>query len=269
MLYSSCILNWLGRLTNYDFFERWKRRRQAILDGYAEILQDRFPWYRVLTVYQQRLFVRRLYRFIRSKKFHFVGIKEQETIKVLVGAAAIQLTFGWDEYKLKYFRNIYVMKDAYTYGFSTIPWAGHVNRKGIYVSWHHVQKGYASDNDGYNVGLHEMAHALEYEFAEGIFSKDSDKRSQYNQVRNQIRESLLDQPSRPPLFTEQGLTNVHEAWAESIELFFENPTGLYAHFPGLYRCLTQLLKQYPLNTLTALIGTHEVIQDPGSKRLQN
>ena len=97
---------------------------------------------------------------------------EKEDVTVLVSAAAVQLSFGLPEYSFGFFDDIYIIKSAYTYGSSTTPWAGHVNERGIHVAWDHVLQGYASDSDGYNVGLHEMAHALEYEFAYGDFKYD-------------------------------------------------------------------------------------------------
>lgn len=229
-----------------------KRRRQQTLDGYKKILQNRFSYFRQLGSKDQQRFAERLYHFRHSKKFFFIGIEKDEEITVLVSAAAIQLTFGLVEYRLGFFRKIYIMKGAYTYGFNTTPWAGHVNRKGIHVSWDHVQRGYASDSDGYNVGLHEMAHALEYEFAYGAYAYEDYLKTKFNQIRQVINTSILNQPgTRLPLFSEQGLSNLHECWAESIEFFFENPHELQLHYPVLFDGITQLLSQHPLKRLQA------------------
>lgn len=230
------------------FYAR-KRKRRFLQETYRTILNNRFTYFEKLSTADQEKFLDRLYRFRKSKKFHYVGIKDKMEVSVLVCAAAIQLTFGLDDYTISYFRDIYIMKGAYTYGFSTIPWAGHVNRKGIHVSWDHVQRGYHSDNDGYNVGLHEMAHAMEYEFS-GDF--EAEIKLQFKAVKNLINGTVLQQKDQPrPLFTEQGLSNVHECWAESVELFFENPAGLQQHYPELYEGIRLLLQQDPLKKKVA------------------
>lgn len=231
-------------LLDYLFYAR-KRKRRFLLAAYRDILNNRFAYFSRLSTTDQERFLDRLYRFRRSKKFHYVGIDDKLEISVLVCAAAIQLTFGLEEYRIEYFRNIYIMKGAYTYGLSNIPWAGHVNRKGIHVSWDHVQRGYHSDNDGYNVGLHEMAHALEYEFSSVDYEEWKTK-LQFKAVRRIINETILQRKDQQRLlFSEQGLSNVHECWAESVELFFENPIGLQQYYPELYEGITLLLKQDP------------------------
>jgi Mlc titration factor MtfA (ptsG expression regulator) len=50
------------------------------------------------------------------------------------------------------------------------------------------------------------------------------------------------------LFTAEGLQNRHECWAESIELFFENPWELKQHYPDVYEGIMQLLNQNPLKS---------------------
>lgn len=220
-----------------------------MLEAYRNILNNRFAYFCRLSAADQEKFLDRLYHFRKSKKFHYIGIKEKLEVSVLVCAAAIQLTFGLEDYRIGYFRDIYIMKGAYTYGFSTIPWAGHVNRKGIHVSWDHVQRGYHSDNDGYNVGLHEMAHAMEYEFSSGF---ETEIMLQFKAVMHLIDRTVLQPKNQPrSLFTEQGLSNVHECWAESVELFFENPADLQQHYPELYRGIMVLLQQDPLKKKVA------------------
>jgi hypothetical protein len=40
---------------------------------------------------------------------------------VLISAVAIQLTMGLDKYMLNYFKDIYVLKDDYHYGYYSAP----------------------------------------------------------------------------------------------------------------------------------------------------
>jgi Mlc titration factor MtfA (ptsG expression regulator) len=58
-----------------------------------------------------------------------------------------------------------------------------------------------------------------------------------------------DQYTFENLFSEQGRQNYHEALAEGVELFFENPSELSQYYPNLYALIKQLLNQDPLNKI--------------------
>lgn len=224
-----------------------RRKRRFLFAFYTAILDKNFPYFHKLSASSKKEFVQRVHHFRKSKNFHFIEMPERDDVSVLVSAAAIQLSFGLPEYLFGFFEDIYIIRGAYTYGDNTTPWAGHVNGKGIHVAWDHVLKGYASDSDGYNVGLHEMAHALEYEFAYGDYRYDHERTIRFGVVRRLIAEYVLEQSYHPgAMFSEQGLTNYHECWAESVEFFFEKPATFHAHYPQVYEGISGLLKQNPL-----------------------
>ncbi len=198
-----------------------------------------------------------VFHFRKSKKFHFLELEKSEEIEVLVSAAAIQLTFGLKEYNYGFFEDIHVIRGAYTYGANTTPWAGHVNHQGIYVAWDHVLKGYVTENDGYNVGLHEMAHAFEYELAFGNYAHDHILKYDFGTVNSIMKQKVIEQPDHPAgLFSRQGITNIHECWAESMEFFFEQPGRFRQYYPELYEAISELLKQNPV--LCCCSGTRSV-----------
>jgi len=235
-------LEWLS-----DLIPPLRRKKKFLYAYYTAILSKSFPYFNKLPSGSKEEFVRRIHHFRRSKNFHFLEMPEKEDVTVLVSAAAVQLSFGLPEYSFGFFDDIYIIKSAYTYGSNTTPWAGHVNERGIHVAWDHVLQGYASDSDGYNVGLHEMAHALEYEFAYGDFKYDHLQTTRFGNIRRLIDEYVLQQSFHPAaLFSGHGLTNYHEAWAESVEFFFEKPAKLNAHYPQVYDGIRRLLKQDPL-----------------------
>jgi Mlc titration factor MtfA (ptsG expression regulator) len=226
-----------------------KNKKEETLRAYTSILKENFNYFNELSEEQKNRFVDRVYRYKRSKNFHLVEQEENPAIEVMISAAAVQLTFGMEDYKMNFFDDIYVTKDAYTYGLSNVPWAGHVNSRGIYISWNHFTQGYKYRNDRYNVGLHEMAHALEYEFQYGDSASDEVLRQKFESVMRQVEGVLFHEGWRPAnLFTAEGLQNRHECWAESIELFFENPWELKQHYPDVYEGIMQLLNQNPLKS---------------------
>lgn len=225
----------------------FRKKREMLFSSYAQTLDNHFPYYKRLQPEACREFVERVLHFRRSKTFHFLEMERSEDITVLVSAAAVQLTFGLPEYNYGFFEDIYIIRGAYTYGFNTTPWAGHVNHQGIHVAWDHVLKGYVSETDGYNVGLHEMAHAFEYELVFGDYAFDHILKSRFYAVSIAIRDEVTDQPYHPAeLYSPQGLSNNHECWAESVEFFFEKPAKLKEYYPGLYNAISMLLQQDPL-----------------------
>ncbi|MBC7829306.1 MAG: zinc-dependent peptidase [Chitinophagaceae bacterium] len=132
------------------------------LEWYSGLISQHFEYFNELSTPHKQRFLRRVHSFKRGKEFHYVELEISPQIPVLVSTAAVQITVGLRKYKMSFFNDIYIMADAYTYGFSQHPWIGHVNRKGIFISWKHFLQRYSDNTDMNNVGLHEMAHALVY-----------------------------------------------------------------------------------------------------------
>jgi Mlc titration factor MtfA (ptsG expression regulator) len=65
-------------------------------------------------------------------------------------------------------------------------------------------------------------------------------------VSGAIRQEVIEQPYHPgELYSAQGISNIHECWAESVELFFERPATLKEFYPEVYAAISQLLNQDP------------------------
>ncbi|WP_315824863.1 zinc-dependent peptidase [Paraflavitalea speifideaquila] len=120
------------------------------------------PYYRNLPPDQQQRFLRRTVVFMTTKQFEYVEIEPEERMPLLISATAVQLSFGLEHYLMDHFEKIFVMHHDYHYGFNSVPFQGHVTHDGIYLSWSNFLKGFDNYQDGDNVGLHEMAHALAY-----------------------------------------------------------------------------------------------------------
>jgi len=149
-----------------------EKELHAELMRYAEIISKEFEYFRDLTDLEKERFLQRVYHFRKSKRFIYTGLDPQDEIEILISACAVQITFGLRRYKMPFFKEIHVLADQYQLGINQQEWIGHVNRTGIYLSWKHFLLGYSSNNDHYNVGLHEMAHALEYVNFLGFFGSD-------------------------------------------------------------------------------------------------
>ncbi len=148
---------------------------------YDKWLQLYTPYYRSLAPTLQLRFRRRLLLFMAARRFHFVELNEEERIKVLVSAAAVQITFGLKNYLLAYFTDVYIIQRNYHYGLNTMRCVGHVSGNGIYLSWENFEQEFRDYSDGSNVGLHEMAHALASVNFSAEFGRDEAFRKRFRE----------------------------------------------------------------------------------------
>jgi Mlc titration factor MtfA (ptsG expression regulator) len=236
-----------------DGFVFSEKEIQSTLFRYEGIISKHFLYYAELTDLERERFLNRVYHFRKSKQFHYDGLLASDEIEILISASAVQITFGLRRYKMPVFKDIYVLADQYRMGLQQQEWVGHVNRSGIYLSWKHFLLGYSANNDRYNVGLHEMAHALEYVNFLGFFGVTTEFADDFMLYKRQAELTFPDdQYANMNLFSEQGKSNYHEAWAEGVEIFFENPAELNQYYPNLYRLIKKLLNQDPLNQIKIL-----------------
>lgn len=230
--------------------EKLQKVRLSKLEGqeiqFRHWLETYNPYYRKLSYELKAVFQQRVLRFLATKNFHFVEMQEEERAKVLISAAAVQLTFGLQTYELEFFTEIYVLKSDYRYGLYNVPFEGHVSSDGIYLSWSHFERAYADYSDGSNVGLHEMAHALAYvNFVEmqGVDEGFRKRFFTFSKTGRPVFNSLKENPS--PFLGDYAATNYNEFWAVCVEQFFERPETFRISHPGLFQALMDLLNQDP------------------------
>lgn len=214
---------------------------------YHSIISPHLRFYNRLSLEDQRRFLFRTYLFRKSKRFHYIEVTESAEMPILISAVAVQLTFGLDKFMLNYFKNIFVLKDDYHYGFYSRPFQGHVDHSGIYLSWDNFLKGIHGLTANCNVGLHEMGHALTY--VNFITQTEEDKHfkkefKNFSKVARPIFEDM--QRGGKNLLGDYAGTNYHEFWAVSVEVFFENPIRMRHELPALYHAMSRLLRQDPI-----------------------
>lgn len=213
---------------------------------YHQILVEKNPYYRKLPESLRKIFLFRLTRFMNGKKFSFVDMPPSEEAIILISAVAVQISFGIEEFEMHFFRDIFVMRTNYHFGLSSQPYEGHVNRRGIYLSWNNFEKSFTDYTDGNNLGLHEMAHALTYvNFTAGV-GIDNHFKKRFKHFSKVGKRIFFDmQNGSKNMLGDYAATNYHEFWAVSIENFFERPEMLKNELPDLYNELVLLLKQDP------------------------
>jgi MtfA peptidase len=258
----------LASLYNKLYINRQQRKFVESETFYHSVISKYIRYYNRLSLEDQRRFLFRAFLFRKARRFHYIEVKENAEMPILISAVAVQLTFGLDKYMLNYFNDIYVLKDDYHYGFYSRPFMGHVDQSGIYLSWDNFIKGITGQTPNCNVGLHEMGHALAY--VTFITESEEDKHfkkefKNFSKVARPIFASM--QEGRRNLLGEYAAVNYHEFWAVSVETFFENPVRMKHDLPELYQAMATLLKQDPLQMRNnSSIGKATFIKAPKKEK---
>jgi hypothetical protein len=138
---------------------------------------------------------------------------------------------------------------------------GETNTRGIIVlSWQDLKEGYSSPNDNFNLGLHEMAHALELQLLlnndyDIFFGNYYDK---WNLIARDEFENV--EGERASFFRKYAGTNKREFFAVCIEYFFESGEEFREKLPEIYYHLSVLLNQDPLQSDT-------IVKEPKRKSM--
>ncbi len=215
---------------------------------------NKHHYYTQLSDSNKKRFNYRLLTFMKSRNFIKKDARVSDDMKVLISAAAVQLTLGLDKYKLKSFRRIIIYEDSFD---SSTPDRKHIGevkkRRGeIALSWKHFLEGYAIVDDGKNVGLHELAHALEHQtFIDGMDEVFHDYYPDWKKLA--YHKMLLIRRRRNKFLRNYGGTNLNEMFAVCIESFFERPHDFAESLPLLYEVLTCMIKQDPRNPQDPII----------------
>lgn len=234
----------------------WERKRKEkaaltnidqngmIYDGW---LKQYNPYYKSLSGADKEKFLIRTIAFRESKEFCFHGMAAEDYIPVLISGAAVQLTFGLRNYLMDYFDVIHVMRKEYVLNIDKETYDGHVSPNGIHISWNRFLEGYSDYTDSVNVGLHEMAHALQFDAYLGL--------EDHHDIRFKERLNEFSAEGRPVframrtgmshLLDDYAMVNFDEFWAVSVETFFENPQQFKERLPRLYVEMCELLNQDP------------------------
>jgi Mlc titration factor MtfA (ptsG expression regulator) len=220
----------------------------TVFTNYSFVIGSLFTYFNELPAEPKRKFVKRVFQFRANKKFHFIGLERNEDIEILVSASAIQVTFGLNNYMMSFFKDIYILADAYQTGPEEEFYIGHVAPDGIYLSFKHFLYGYLHNgSDNTNVAVHEMAHALVHNNVFAQYGADKHFRLNYEKFSSTTGPILADViTNRRSYLRSYAFSNIHEFWAVSVEAFFVNPAGLKKNMPELYDVLCRVLNQDPL-----------------------
>ena len=211
-------------------------------------LEKHFVFYQKLPPTSKEIFSKRVATFMSTKKF--IPRKMSHVtweMKVLISAAAIQLTFGFPKVNLSFFRYILVFPASFYSKATGKLHKGEVNPrvKTIALSWHDFVEGYLQ-SDGRNLGLHEMAHALRLEnriMNEEYDFLNAETLEEWERIAKQTMLEIKNGSEQ--FFRAYGAVDNEEFFAVAVENYFERPVQFRKEHPLTYQTLCKLLRQDP------------------------
>ncbi len=213
------------------------------------LLKQKNTYFKNLSPDAQEVFVDRLFKFMEDKKFiGREGLVITDEIKVLISAAAIQLTFGLKDYMISHLYAINVFPRIFFSKYLNTNLKGLNTQSGVLsLSWNDFKEGYAVDDDKVNLGLHELAHALYIDLdEEGNYDEHfSAYLEKWEDVA--MKDYLELKEKKVTFLREYGGTNMHEFFAVCVEHFFEAPKEFKKKLPHLYNYIVLMLNQDPDN----------------------
>jgi len=229
--------------------QRYRRRRALLTQPMAvqwrDVLQRSVPFYRGLDEGGRQRFDDDVRIFIAEQTISGLeGAAVSDDVKVLIAASAAMLTHGLPDFEWPRVRDIVVYPRAFDADYNPhgeqARIAGMVHLRGpVLFSKRDLEHGFNNARDGYNVGLHELAHVIDMAdgVADGIpgdlpwmatapwISVMADRLRKLR--RRKYRHVLRDYAA----------TNEAELFAVAVEAFFERPKKLRARDPELYDML--------------------------------
>ena len=213
------------------------------------VLMKRISFYKKLSDNGKAKFVHRLCKLLLIKEFEPKNeLVLTEEIKITVCASIVQLTFGLFSYELDNIKGFKLYPSVFYSSFLKAKLRGSTPPEGlISLSWRHLEHGFLIDNDKYNLGLHEVAHALklslkyayDYDAKYASYVKEWEK---FGHV-----EFLKMKRGKESFLRKYGGVNEHEFFAVCVEHFFEVPEQFQERLPKIYYHLCILLNLNPLN----------------------
>lgn len=243
----------VGLLVGVVYFmlstRRYRRRRRLVAASFPQawraILEAKVAFYRRLDGEGRRRFEDDVRIFLGE--YRITGLRGgsvSDDIRVLIGASAAMLTFGLPNWEWPRMRDIVVYPRAFDEDYvahhGTI--AGMVHAQGpILLSEEDLRLGFARPSDGHNVGLHELAHVMDFVdgTADGVPSAHEwvSTAPWVELVADRVRR-VRSGRGREVLRSYAG-TNEAELFAVAVEVFFEQPEKLRARDPELYTMLEE------------------------------
>lgn len=234
-----------------EFFFRFffKKTPLTIDQDYHRILSAHSTYYNRLNPQNRLKFRHRLFLLLNTMGFSSAYIKNiTREMRVVIGCAIIEITFGLDKFLPVRFTKVIVMPRRYMYPGYGQPFLGHIDytKDTVYFSWQDVKHGYLVPDDAVNVALHEMAHVLEVENSFAPLFRTFFQQVKWDKWAKPAFEKMhVIRKKQNEFLKSYGGINMTEMFAVCVETFFEQPEDFKSKLPELYGTMVELLRQDP------------------------
>lgn len=208
----------------------------------------RLNYFKNLSGAGKEKFIKRVKQVVHRLEFSAEGnIEADDEKRVLIAAAAVQITFGLNEYDIDSIERIKIFADDIYNPRSKVRYKGLTFLDGkMFISWKHYLEGIKVQNDGIDLALHETAHGLYILLKQfrGYESLDETLNEWYQYAYPQIDHN---NDGKEEFFRKYANANIQEFFAICIENFFERPAEFQQKLPLIYGRLCTFLNQDPRN----------------------
>lgn len=234
------------------YLQRRRRAREPFPEAWREKLSQCVAFYGKLDEAGRERFETDVRIFMTEQRIYGVaGADAPEDVKLLVAASAAMLGFGMPDWEWPVMRDVVIYptpfnEDYEADGAEEI--AGMVHQQGpILLSGPDMRHSFRTSTDGYNLGLHELAHVLDMAdgSADGIpAGVEWVATAPWVQIvadrlgkirRGELRRVLRDYAGK----------NEAELFAVVVEVFFERPKSLAKKDPELFELLSDYFNVDP------------------------
>lgn len=217
----------------------------------VQVLEKHFDFYNRLLPYQQREYNRKVFIFIKCKKF--IGMNGFEIVKfhkIVISAIAIRLIFIIGLKFFDHINKIYVFESEFDTTEFSQPLDGITNNSGIIgFSWQAIKEGIENGSDGTCVGIHEFAHALD--LYDGNFDglplifKPKIIKPLIEQIYKEHENICINWVNWVGIIQRYKVRDISEFFAVMTEIYFEKPEFLKKNSNGLYTLMKTIYKYEP------------------------
>ena len=215
---------------------------------YHTTLTKHIDFYKSLSTAGKAKFINKTVKFLESKRFFArEGLTLTKEMAILISGAAAQLSYGMEGYYFSHIDLIHIYPKDFYFRLLNARLKGGTSEGGtMYFSWLDLEKGYAIEDDKYNLALHELAHALK------INSKhDTNFGEHFRPYLNRwegVGKNEFDsiRKGKNSFLRKYAGTNKQEFFAVCVEHFFEASKAFSRELPEIYNHLCVLLNQNPI-----------------------
>ncbi|PIE51579.1 hypothetical protein CSA37_11290 [Candidatus Fermentibacteria bacterium] len=233
------------------YIKREKVAEKGITPGVREALEQKVSFYGKLSGEEKKNYENCIAVFLSEHRITGVdGVEITDTVKALVAATAVRLTFrrpGWEYHN---FGEILIYPsgfaaDSYsTKGGGGFNAAGMVHSQGgVILSLPHLLRSFEHGNDGFNIGYHEFAHVLDGRRPDGV--PDELSLGSYKPWAEAMQKEFEKVHRHKSVLRDYAGTNPAEFFACAVEYFFEKPEKMKEMAPEVYRQLSAFFNQDP------------------------